>query len=267
MKAIKAVNSLPTKPPRAMCGGSDARTGLRHCGHQYSGRVCCSMVNGGFSTSTCCTMRARSALRCTGPPQQGQTSRGCSSKWVICSAGKGCRSCLVCPGWPPMERLAPSSRAGLGLTMSEDGGLEEVEESLRAAARTSRRRASSEETESSLACSALTCTCSRWQFAQGLLAAVSIAAVLWLLPTIGSVGNEKCRAYAVNGYAPSYVSEEKKAFRFALLDGDGPGHGSDGGDPVGKFGGEAVAHHAAVAHAAGVHPLLIDLDHAAQVIE
>ncbi len=49
MKAIKAVNSLPTKAAVSdVRRQRRARTGLRHCGHQYSGKVCCSMVNGGF---------------------------------------------------------------------------------------------------------------------------------------------------------------------------------------------------------------------------
>ncbi len=45
--------------------------------------------------------------------------------------------------------------------------------------------------------------CSRRQFGQGFLAAVSIAAVLWVLPTTGCVGKEKARAYAVNAYGHS----------------------------------------------------------------
>src|SRR3954470_20851605 len=52
------------------------------------------------------------------------------------SGGKATRSCLGWPGCPPMRRLSwPCGGGGLGgLTMSEDGGLEEVEESLGAAA-------------------------------------------------------------------------------------------------------------------------------------
>src|SRR3954454_21052176 len=54
----------------------------------------------------------------------------------MASGGKAARSCLGWPGWPPMRRLScPCGGGDLGgLTMSEDGGLEEVEESLRKAA-------------------------------------------------------------------------------------------------------------------------------------
>src|SRR5947209_19033241 len=50
--------------------------------------------------------------------------------------GKASRSCLGWPGCPPMRRLSwPSGGGALGgLTMSEDGGLDDVDESLRAAA-------------------------------------------------------------------------------------------------------------------------------------
>jgi len=45
-------------------------------------------------------------------------------------------SCLECPSCPPIRRRSwPEGGGGLGgLTMSDEGGLEEVEESLRAAA-------------------------------------------------------------------------------------------------------------------------------------
>src|SRR3954464_3222770 len=54
----------------------------------------------------------------------------------MASGGKAARSCLGCPGCPPIRRRSwPSGGGGLGgLTMSDEGGLEEVEESLRAAA-------------------------------------------------------------------------------------------------------------------------------------
>ncbi len=44
--------------------------------------------------------------------------------------------CAVCPGWPPgWRRSWPGGGCGLGgLTMSEEGGLDELEEFLRAAA-------------------------------------------------------------------------------------------------------------------------------------
>src|SRR3954464_66676 len=52
------------------------------------------------------------------------------------SGGKAARSCLGRPAWPPMRRRSwPCGGGDLGgLTMSDEGGLEEVEESLRAAA-------------------------------------------------------------------------------------------------------------------------------------
>src|SRR5512135_1928827 len=70
-------------------------------------------------------------------PQQGQEPRRWSKAPALtASGGKATRSCLGWPGCPPMRRLSwPCGGGGLGgLTMSEDGGLEEVEESLRAAA-------------------------------------------------------------------------------------------------------------------------------------
>src|SRR5262245_39709322 len=92
-----------------------------------------------------------------------------------------------------MERLAASgSWAGLGLTMSEEGGLDEVEESLRAAASSSRSAATSACKASTWACNASTCACSRWQLAQGVLASVFIPAMLRPRRSPGS--------HAVNGY-------------------------------------------------------------------
>ena len=52
------------------------------------------------------------------------------------------RACMSWPGWPPMERFWPSRRSGgFGLTMSEEGGLDEVAEFFLAAASCSWRRA------------------------------------------------------------------------------------------------------------------------------
>jgi hypothetical protein len=62
--------------------------------------------------------------------------------------------------------------------MSEDGGLEEVEESLRAVASCSRRVATSASKASTLTWRASTYACSRWQLTQGTLAAVGMAAIL-----------------------------------------------------------------------------------------
>ena len=52
------------------------------------------------------------------------------------SGGNSSRWCAGCPGWPPgWRRSWPGGGCGLGgLTMSEEGGLDEFEESLRAAA-------------------------------------------------------------------------------------------------------------------------------------
>src|SRR3954466_9005122 len=52
------------------------------------------------------------------------------------SGGQATRSCLGWPGWPPMRRLPWPCGGGdlVGSTMADEGGLEEVEESLRAAA-------------------------------------------------------------------------------------------------------------------------------------
>src|SRR3954469_8845288 len=109
------------------------------------------MLKGGWWISTCWTTVAKCAFGRSGPAQQGQTSRACTTALVICSGGKGTRSCLGCPGCPPIWRGESAEGLG-GLTMSEEGGLEEVEESLRAAASCSSRRAT-------VACNC--CTCSR----------------------------------------------------------------------------------------------------------
>ena len=53
----------------------------------------------------------------------------------MASRGNGARRCCSWPGCPPRLRFWPSFRGGLGgLTISLEGGLEEVEEFLRAAA-------------------------------------------------------------------------------------------------------------------------------------
>jgi hypothetical protein len=117
---------------------------------------------------------------------------------------------------PPMERLAPSARAGLGLTMSEEGGLDEVEESLRAEARSSRRRVTSADRSSNLACRALSCPCSRRQFAEEVLLALSMPAILSLLPATGSI--------AVNAHksGTSHGVRRPPAFDSVMYQGQGP---------------------------------------------
>src|SRR5579871_6431394 len=126
-----------------MGSGRSALHDLWQATHQYSGQVCCCTVSGTDSRSTCWTIRARPPLRRSGPPQQGQPCRGCSKKRLTCSAGKGARSCLGWPGCPPRERWSRpgGGGGGGGLTMSDEGGLEEVEEFLRAPASCSSRRA------------------------------------------------------------------------------------------------------------------------------
>src|SRR5262249_53936158 len=90
------------------------------------------MVNGGFAVSTCCTTRAGCPLRRRPPPQHGQTWSRCSSTWGT-SRGETARV----HNWD--DRAGPR-RAGLeessadgGLTMSEEGGLDEVDEFFLAA--------------------------------------------------------------------------------------------------------------------------------------
>src|SRR4051812_9133773 len=91
------------------------------------------------------------------------------------------------PGCPPMRRLSvPGPGAGLGLTTSEDGGLDEVEESLRALASCSRSSTIS-------ACKASTCVCNRRQPAHGVEVAVSMPAILWPRPLHGSAPSHKYR--------------------------------------------------------------------------
>src|ERR1700722_8515686 len=88
--------------------------------------------------STCWTTHgARVGAGSRSWPQPGQEwGRGSVEPPLVASGGKATGSCLGWPGWPPMLRFSwPSGGGGLGgLTMSEDGGLEEVEESFRAAA-------------------------------------------------------------------------------------------------------------------------------------
>src|ERR1700684_2194229 len=79
-----------------------------------------------------------------GPPHPGHAWSLCVSEVVTCSGGKGSRRCLSWPGWPPRERLWPSDLSdGFGLTISEEGGFEDVAEFFLAAASCSRTRPSS----------------------------------------------------------------------------------------------------------------------------
>src|SRR5512147_889797 len=84
------------------------------------------------------------------------------------SGGKAARSCLGWPGCPPIRRLSwPSGGGGLGgLTMSEEGGLEEVEESLHAAASCWLNRVTTSLRAASSASRASTRACNRRQLGQ-----------------------------------------------------------------------------------------------------
>src|SRR5512135_1368125 len=86
----------------------------------------------------------------------------------MASGGNATRSCLGCPGCPPMRRLSwPSGGGGLGgLTRSDEGGLEEVEESLRAAASCWLNWATTSLRASSSASRAATRACNRRQLGQ-----------------------------------------------------------------------------------------------------
>ena len=99
------------------------------------------------------------------PATAGTAVQGVNQEQVDLVVGNRARSCMGWPGWPPGLRLScPGARGGGGLTMSEEGGLEEVEESLRAAASCSSRRVTA-------ACNCSSCACNRWHPAQGFVAA------------------------------------------------------------------------------------------------
>src|SRR5512147_3184550 len=114
------------------------------------------------------------------------------------SGGKATRSCLGWPGWPPIRRLSwPSGGGGLGgLTMSEDGGLDEVEESLRAAASCWPSWATTCLRAASSASRASTRAWSRWQLEQrtiplALMAVYSALLHEELLSRKGLAANER----------------------------------------------------------------------------
>src|SRR4051812_31065928 len=102
-------------------------------------------------------------------PQPGQASRRWSKAPASrASGGKATRSCLGCPGCPPILRLSwPTGGGGLGgLTMSEEGGLEEVEESLRAAASCACSWSKAPWRALNSTCRSSSRACNRWQFGQ-----------------------------------------------------------------------------------------------------
>src|SRR5262245_42511984 len=128
-------------------------------------------------------------------PQSGQQGWGrWSKKSLTTSAGNKARSCLGWPGWPPGGRGVCSAEEDLGgLTMSEEGGLEEVEESLRAEASCSCRRATVACRASIWTHCASSCSCKRWHPGQGLAAS---SAILWVYDLCASSpipGRERSR--------------------------------------------------------------------------
>src|SRR4051794_3489171 len=134
------------------------------------------MSKGMRRTSICWATRGGPSMGETAWPQVGQHSRTWSKGGLVsCSGEKAARECLGWPGCPPCFRLSwPGGGGGLGgLTMSEEGGLEEVEESLRALASFSckERTCSVKEAMTCCCCSSsprsvCTCSCSRWQLGQ-----------------------------------------------------------------------------------------------------
>src|SRR5437870_6868171 len=149
--------------------------------------------------STCWTTWGGSLVSASRPPQSGQ----CDKRWgyvaVTSSALKGTRTCGSCPGCPPMPRLGWFGSAGglVGLTMSDDGGLDDVEESFFAAANCfwSCWSASSKCcTRSSNAC--FSC----WSFAHW----EQLAAGRFFMPSILDAGAQLARL-PVNGYRNSML--------------------------------------------------------------
>src|SRR5437763_12554388 len=98
------------------------------------------------------------------------------------AGGNSSRWWAACPGWPPgWRRSWPGGGGGLGgLTRSEEGGLEEVEESLRAAASWACTWARVASSPATVAVSASTCACRRWQLAQGVAASTPMLPILRL---------------------------------------------------------------------------------------
>src|SRR4051794_28642809 len=95
----------------------------------------CSLTSiGRGRISTCWTIRGSSSLTSTWPPQSGQAVQEYSHVLSISSREKGARWWRGCPGWAPRLRLPLPLRAGFGgLTISPEGGLDELEEFFLAA--------------------------------------------------------------------------------------------------------------------------------------
>jgi hypothetical protein len=161
---------LSTQPRQ---GRSGRGQGDRGAPQTASPRRWRASAGGAAGTSKHPDRMPRRPLRRSGPPQQGQPCRGCSKKRSTCSGGKRARSCLGCPGWPPRRRWScpAGGGGGGGLTRSEEGGLEEVEESWRAAATwpSSRATVACNCSRGARCCSR--CAGKRWHPAQGVVTA------------------------------------------------------------------------------------------------
>ena len=97
---------------------------------------------GSARSSTCWTTRASCFADLPCPPQSGhEPSRVRVHAVYVCDAVKasgenGGRSCFLCPGGPPIFRwpVAPGGVGRGGLTISLDGGFDDVAEFFRALA-------------------------------------------------------------------------------------------------------------------------------------
>src|SRR4051794_29012030 len=95
---------------------------------------------GRSTSSTCATTYGAAVLAVRSPPQSGQQGKWYSCTQSICSGSNGGRTLAPWPGWAPRFRGVAVLGFG-GLTMSLDGGLDEFDEFLRAAANSASRRA------------------------------------------------------------------------------------------------------------------------------
>src|SRR5262249_19727811 len=102
------------------------------------------------------------------------------------------------------------------LTMSDDGGLEELEESLRAAASCRCNWATTARSASNSARKASTSACNRWQLAHGGVMSVVMGAEATLLPA-GNQNCERSRSLLLR------VGEDVGQVLFNLLALGGPG--------------------------------------------
>ena len=113
------------------------------------------MISIGVATiSTCWIIRGACCVRRPCRPHSGQVHPVYASETSTASGGNGGRSCLGCPGWPPIFRFLCDPVGGDlgGLTMSLEGGFDDVVEFFRAVA-------------SSLSSSSIRCACCSMRFA------------------------------------------------------------------------------------------------------